>query len=64
MAGIARELETRRAMRALATLDDRMLHDIGIERDQIGYVARHGRSLPGRDHLGSNAVQSELARLW
>jgi uncharacterized protein YjiS (DUF1127 family) len=40
---IARELSARRATRTLSTFDDRMLRDIGIERDQIAVAARRGR---------------------
>jgi uncharacterized protein YjiS (DUF1127 family) len=43
---IAREFAARRAMSKLAALDDRLLRDIGIERDQIASVARRGRTLP------------------
>jgi uncharacterized protein YjiS (DUF1127 family) len=43
MIAIGREIAARRAMRTLSSLDERMLRDIGIERDQIGYVARQGR---------------------
>ena len=43
VARIGKELAARRAMHALASLDERMLRDIGLERDQIGYAARHGR---------------------
>ena len=43
VAGVVAEWKARRAMRALSSMDDRMLRDIGINRDQIWYVARHGR---------------------
>ena len=35
--------ETRRGMAALYSMDDRMLKDIGISRDEIEQVARYGR---------------------
>ncbi len=53
-AAIAREMAARRAMRALANLDDRMLHDIGIHRDQVRHAARHGAS----------DMRSEMSRWW
>lgn len=40
---VSAELAARRATRALASMDERMLRDIGIDRDQIWYAARHGR---------------------
>jgi uncharacterized protein YjiS (DUF1127 family) len=40
---IRTELATRHAMQTLASLDDRMLRDIGIERGQIWHASRHGR---------------------
>ena len=43
-----RGLATRRAVHALASLDERMLRDIGIERGEIGYAARQGRYSPRR----------------
>jgi len=43
MAGLAKELAARRAMHALADLDDRMLRDIGLDRGQIPHAARQGR---------------------
>ncbi len=33
----------RSAIRDLASLDDRALRDIGINRSQIGQIARYGR---------------------
>ena len=45
IAAIGAELSARRAMHSLGSLDERMLRDIGIERDQIWYVARRGREL-------------------
>jgi uncharacterized protein YjiS (DUF1127 family) len=41
---LARELELRRAMRELATLDDYMLHDIGLTRSDIEREVRFGRN--------------------
>jgi uncharacterized protein YjiS (DUF1127 family) len=43
LAAIHSEWKARRAVRALGGMDERMLRDIGINRDQIWYVARHGR---------------------
>jgi uncharacterized protein YjiS (DUF1127 family) len=37
------ELAARRATHTLASLDDRTLRDIGIERDQIWHAVRYGR---------------------
>jgi uncharacterized protein YjiS (DUF1127 family) len=42
-AKILAELAARRAMQTLASLDERMLRDIGIERGQIWHATRHGR---------------------
>jgi len=42
-AELAKELAARRAMRSLASLDDRMLRDIGLERGQINHAVRQGR---------------------
>ena len=42
-AAILAALAARRAMQTLASLDERMLRDIGIERDQIAAATRHGR---------------------
>ncbi|HSR80344.1 MAG TPA: DUF1127 domain-containing protein [Hyphomicrobiaceae bacterium] len=42
-AGLAKELAARRALRSLASLDDRMLRDIGLERGQIDHAVRQGR---------------------
>ena len=46
VAALAREMAARRAMHALADLDERMLRDIGLERDQIPHAARQGRQSP------------------
>ena len=43
VAALASELAVRRAMQSLASLDERLLRDIGLERDQIGLAARQGR---------------------
>jgi len=43
-AAIRREWAARRAMDALAELDDRLLQDIGISRDSIASAVRHGRA--------------------
>jgi uncharacterized protein YjiS (DUF1127 family) len=42
-AAIAREFAARRATQTLASLDERLLRDIGLERGNIGYATRHGR---------------------
>ncbi|HEY7085335.1 MAG TPA: DUF1127 domain-containing protein [Hyphomicrobiaceae bacterium] len=47
-AGLAKELAARRAMRSLASLDDRMLRDIGLERGQIDHAVREGRQAARR----------------
>ena len=39
------EYRTRRAVREMQRLDDRMLRDIGIEREVIDYAVRYGREL-------------------
>jgi uncharacterized protein YjiS (DUF1127 family) len=48
VAALAKELAARRAMQTLASLDERMLRDIGLERDQIGHATRHGSRAPRR----------------
>ena len=48
VAKIASELAARRAVQTLASLDDRMLRDIGIERGQIPHANRHGREALAR----------------
>jgi len=47
-AGLAKELAARRAMQSLASLDDRMLRDIGLERGQIDHAVRQGRQAAKR----------------
>jgi uncharacterized protein YjiS (DUF1127 family) len=42
-ARILAELAARRAVQTLASLDERMLRDIGVERDQISHATRYGR---------------------
>ena len=54
---VAREWSARRAVEALASLDDRMLRDIGLERGQIGSVVRHGRH-----GLTGDAVRDDISR--
>jgi uncharacterized protein YjiS (DUF1127 family) len=39
------ERHTRRAVRDLQHLDDRLLRDIGLSRATIDYAVRHGREL-------------------
>lgn len=55
-AAFAKELAARRAMHLLSSLDERMLRDIGLERGQIGYAARHGRIERMRD------LRTDIAR--
>ena len=40
---VMREIRLRRAMRELSTLDDAMLHDIGLGHGSIEDAVRHGR---------------------
>jgi uncharacterized protein YjiS (DUF1127 family) len=47
---LARELAARRAMHTLANLDERMLRDIGLDRDQIPHATRQGRRAQMRMH--------------
>jgi len=47
-AAVVAEWSARRAIKTLARMDERMLRDIGINRDQIWYVARHGREATRR----------------
>ncbi len=37
------EYRIRRAMREIRALDDRMLHDVGLDRGGVEYAARFGR---------------------
>lgn len=39
---LVRGLRMRRTIRVLTALDDRTLGDIGLAREDIGYVAQHG----------------------
>ena len=57
-AAIVRELAARRAMQTLATLDERLLRDIGIEHDQISHATRHGREALTR----SSDLQPDFTR--
>jgi uncharacterized protein YjiS (DUF1127 family) len=41
-AAVAREIEHNRAIYHLRALDDRLLKDMGIERDQIAMIVRSG----------------------
>jgi uncharacterized protein YjiS (DUF1127 family) len=43
VAALTKESAARRAMRMLASLDERMLRDIGLERGQIPHAVRQGR---------------------
>ena len=58
VSALARELAARRAMHALAALDERMLRDIGLERDQIGFAARQGREAARR----TQDVRADMVR--
>lgn len=41
--GILRTCAMARASRELQEMDDRLLHDIGLRRDDIDHAVRHGR---------------------
>jgi uncharacterized protein YjiS (DUF1127 family) len=40
---VLKELEVRRAIAELSSAGEHMLHDMGLTRDDIDRVARHGR---------------------
>jgi uncharacterized protein YjiS (DUF1127 family) len=40
---IANEYRIRRATREMRALDERMLHDVGLDRGRVEYAARFGR---------------------
>src|SRR5262245_41335716 len=58
VAELAKELASRRALHALASLDDRMLRDIGLERGQIDHAVRQGRQAAKR----VDDARSDLSR--
>jgi uncharacterized protein YjiS (DUF1127 family) len=47
-----KERDIARAISFLSSMDDRTLHDIGIHRSQIAYVARYGLDDPDRVSTG------------
>jgi uncharacterized protein YjiS (DUF1127 family) len=53
LAWIRCQRRTRRGYRQLIALDDYMLADMGLTRDQVGYAVRHG-GLP--EERGENHV--------
>lgn len=57
-AAFAANMAARRTMRTLSSLDDRVLKDIGIARDQIWHVARHGRDAV----MQSRDLRADFAR--
>jgi len=57
-AKVLEELAARRAMQTLASLDDRMLRDIGIDRSQIPHASRHGREALAR----SSEARADITR--
>lgn len=50
-AAVLAEIRARQAMQTLADLDERMLRDIGVERNQIAHACRHGRDVLQRPDL-------------
>ena len=56
-AALAQELAVRRGMQSLASLDDRLLRDIGLERGQIDYAVRHGRQVRRMDDARSDLIR-------
>jgi uncharacterized protein YjiS (DUF1127 family) len=47
-AAVAREVRARHDLVRLQSLDDAMLHDIGLSRGEIEHAVRHGRPLGAR----------------
>ena len=47
-AAVAREIRARHDLARLQSLDDTMLHDIGLSRGEIEHAVRHGRPLGAR----------------
>jgi uncharacterized protein YjiS (DUF1127 family) len=43
---VRREVRVRHDLATLQSLDDAMLHDIGLSRGEIEYAVRHGRFPP------------------
>jgi len=52
------ELAARHAMQSLASLDERMLRDIGVERGQLWHATRYGREAL----MQSSDLQADLTR--
>ncbi len=61
---VAREFRVRRDMRALASLDDAALHDIGLTRGSAEGALRYGRSderiRPASDEVSSAPLPHSL----
>jgi uncharacterized protein YjiS (DUF1127 family) len=57
IAKIVGELRAWRATQSLSSLDERMLRDIGINRDQIWYVTRHGREMRQPTHQWTDGTR-------